>query len=450
VIKFNCENCGQEFEVSDQNAGQKGICPKCQEPIVIPPAEQGPGEVSAIIKFRCPTCNQKIGVRPDYAGKRVRCTKCGNPIRVPEVPAQSGHSAVKDETSLLKDKQEPGAQDLGPDRGMVDELLSFEANAPSVERQIASGELPESAAFAEKEVSRDRPNKKRLIIFIGVAVLVLSLVGIVAWSFVSDADSGESEMEAKLGQVQGFAEDYIGLLSAGRIEEAIELLSPELQTDVENGEIERLAQQFDESDIVGLECRQTSPEEPPQAEQFYLCYNFHHEDEGQPIILSVSQIDEKLRIEGIAAIEPSGEEVSIGPHSFAELQARALVVEITEFAPILTKFFCGIVVVILVVGLIQMVSMWIVFDKAGQPGWAAIVPIYNMWVLAELGDKPGWWGLAMCFSGGIPFIGPIVVLVLSFMIYIGVAQAFGRGIIFGIAMALLPFVFLPILAFSGD
>ena len=36
IIKFRCENCGQKFSVHKNNAGKKGICPKCKKIIVIP------------------------------------------------------------------------------------------------------------------------------------------------------------------------------------------------------------------------------------------------------------------------------------------------------------------------------------------------------------------------------------------------------------------------------
>ena len=44
-------------------------------------------------------------------------------------------------------------------------------------------------------------------------------------------------------------------------------------------------------------------------------------------------------------------------------------------------FYLALIVVIIV-------AMWKVFEKAGQPGWAAIVPFYNMYVLTcEIAKK---------------------------------------------------------------
>ena len=84
---------------------------------------------------------------------------------------------------------------------------------------------------------------------------------------------------------------------------------------------------------------------------------------------------------------------------------------------------------------------WKVFEKAGKPGWAAIIPIYNMVVFLEIVGKPVWWIVLM-------FI-PIVSLIISIILCISLAERFGKGTGFGIGIAFLGFVFLPMLAF-GD
>jgi hypothetical protein len=71
-----------------------------------------------------------------------------------------------------------------------------------------------------------------------------------------------------------------------------------------------------------------------------------------------------------------------------------------------------------------------------------------MWVLADIGDRPGWTGLLMCFSCFIPVVGLFVGLVMQVYISIGVATTFDRGILFGLGLSFLPFVFYPILAFA--
>ena len=78
-------------------------------------------------------------------------------------------------------------------------------------------------------------------------------------------------------------------------------------------------------------------------------------------------------------------------------------------------------------------SVWKAFEKAGQPGWAAIIPIYNLVVLCQVAGKPGWW----CILLLIPVVN-IVFLVL-------VAHAVSRNFGFGVGMTLLQ-IFIPIVA----
>ena len=86
-------------------------------------------------------------------------------------------------------------------------------------------------------------------------------------------------------------------------------------------------------------------------------------------------------------------------------------------------------------------SMWTVFTKAGQPGWACLVPFYNIIVLLKIAGKPGWWLLL--------FLIPVVNLIIAIITYIALAANFGKGTGFAIGLVFLPIVFIPILAF-GD
>ncbi len=99
--------------------------------------------------------------------------------------------------------------------------------------------------------------------------------------------------------------------------------------------------------------------------------------------------------------------------------------------------------------IISLISLWKIFEKAGVEGWKAIIPIYNMWVLAEIVGQPGWLGLLAAFSLLIPAIGFLLYLVIMFYIYYLLAKAFGKDVLFAIGLTILPFIFLPILAF-GD
>lgn len=92
----------------------------------------------------------------------------------------------------------------------------------------------------------------------------------------------------------------------------------------------------------------------------------------------------------------------------------------------------------LVVVVLTIAGMWKIFSKAGQPGWAAIIPIYNLWVLSKVGDSGVLW-FVLTFLFGIPII----------KLWIDVAKAFGKGIGFALGMFFLPFVFIPLLGFGS-
>ena len=95
----------------------------------------------------------------------------------------------------------------------------------------------------------------------------------------------------------------------------------------------------------------------------------------------------------------------------------------------------------LLIAVLLIVATWKVFTKAGQPGWASIIPIYNLYIWCKIVGRPGWWILLML----IPFVNIIVGIILC----IDMAKSFGKGAGFGIGLALLGVIFIPILGFGS-
>jgi len=98
-------------------------------------------------------------------------------------------------------------------------------------------------------------------------------------------------------------------------------------------------------------------------------------------------------------------------------------------------------IVILAIVVVMIASLWKVFTKAGQPGWAAIVPFYNLIVLCQIVGRPLWW-IVLCL---IPFVNFVIVI----LVYIDLAKSFGKSTGFGLGMFFLGFIFLPILGFGS-
>jgi hypothetical protein len=90
---------------------------------------------------------------------------------------------------------------------------------------------------------------------------------------------------------------------------------------------------------------------------------------------------------------------------------------------------------------LSLAGMWKAFVKAGQPGWAGIVPIYNIYVLTLMAKKPVLW-VILCLV-------PCVNIVIMILLFMEIAKLFGKEPIFGVGLALLGFIFWPILGF-GD
>jgi hypothetical protein len=98
-------------------------------------------------------------------------------------------------------------------------------------------------------------------------------------------------------------------------------------------------------------------------------------------------------------------------------------------------------VLVILFSIFSIYCSWRIFEKAGKPGWAALIPFYNVIVLLEIVGKPWWWLLLL-------FI-PILNIVIVVWIYNLLSKSFGQGIGFTIGLVLLNIIFLALLAL-GD
>ncbi|HUR64801.1 MAG TPA: DUF5684 domain-containing protein [Chitinophagaceae bacterium] len=101
----------------------------------------------------------------------------------------------------------------------------------------------------------------------------------------------------------------------------------------------------------------------------------------------------------------------------------------------------GMVIIMLALIVFLIASQWKVFEKAGQPGWAAIIPFYNIYIMTKIGGKPGYWTL-LCL---IPFVNFIFAIWLLNM----VSKSFGKDEGFTAGLLLLGIIFWPILGFGS-
>ena len=88
-----------------------------------------------------------------------------------------------------------------------------------------------------------------------------------------------------------------------------------------------------------------------------------------------------------------------------------------------------------------LIAEWRVFTKAGQPGWAILIPFYGTWVLYKV----------ICGRGTAMFrlLIPFYNIYWAFKSMIKLAHAYGKGTGFGVGLIFLEPIFMCILGF-GD
>lgn len=76
-------------------------------------------------------------------------------------------------------------------------------------------------------------------------------------------------------------------------------------------------------------------------------------------------------------------------------------------------------IIYLAIVVIVIAGMWKTFEKAGQPGWGCIIPIYNIYLMTKIAAKPAWWV--------IMFFIPLVNIVFAIMLYNEIAKKIRSG-----------------------
>lgn len=111
------------------------------------------------------------------------------------------------------------------------------------------------------------------------------------------------------------------------------------------------------------------------------------------------------------------------------------------FAIVNTSLLLFSSLISIAVGVVMLVAIWKVFQKAGEPGWAAIVPFYQTYVMYKISFGNGWLFLLI-------FV-PCVNVIMGIIAIFKLAKAFGKGGGFALGMIFLTPIFWCILAF-GD
>ncbi len=102
----------------------------------------------------------------------------------------------------------------------------------------------------------------------------------------------------------------------------------------------------------------------------------------------------------------------------------------------------GTLIFYLIVLVFMLVTIWKIYQKAGQPGWASIIPIYNIVVMLRV-IKMDWWHILIML-----FV-PFAAIVYSILIPLKLAKVFGKSTGFGVFAIFFSIIAYPILAFGS-
>ena len=97
---------------------------------------------------------------------------------------------------------------------------------------------------------------------------------------------------------------------------------------------------------------------------------------------------------------------------------------------------------VLAVSVLLATGTWYMYEKAGEPGWASLIPIYNLIVMCRIGGKPGWWVVMMLLV-------PIANIVFIIMLLNAIAKNFGKGPGFTVGLVFLQQIFCAILGYGS-
>ena len=78
--------------------------------------------------------------------------------------------------------------------------------------------------------------------------------------------------------------------------------------------------------------------------------------------------------------------------------------------------------------IITLVSVWRMYEKAGQSGWVGLVPILNVFGLLKMAGKPFWWAVL--------YLVPVLNVIVHVVVSVSVARSFGKSALFGLIMAI--------------
>ena len=123
-------------------------------------------------------------------------------------------------------------------------------------------------------------------------------------------------------------------------------------------------------------------------------------------------------------------------------------------------FFIALAILLIIICLAVVVLIVVancrINVKAGEKWWKAIIPLYNSWIQIKMAGLAWYWFPIFTVLFGLTngtndpnSVWLLALLLVSFNVNYNLAKKFGKSNAFAFWCTVLPFVFLPILAFGS-
>lgn len=105
-------------------------------------------------------------------------------------------------------------------------------------------------------------------------------------------------------------------------------------------------------------------------------------------------------------------------------------------------------IIAIVLCVLMFVGLWKAYKKAGYAGYESLIPGHNTYVKLKISGLKGYYYFLTLVTL-VPIVGWIALIGIDIWWSIEFAKAYGKGTGFGVGIALLPCIFLPILGLGN-
>ena len=144
----------------------------------------------------------------------------------------------------------------------------------------------------------------------------------------------------------------------------------------------------------------------------------------------------------------------------------------TQALNFITGMGTGMAIFLIALAVFEIVCMWKLFEKAGEPGWKCLIPIYNAYIFMKIcWEGKYFWIMFLLLlvpavavglmvggqsnalagvAGFLMFAAYIAVGVIGIISLVKLAKRFGKSGAFAVGLIFLEPIFIAILAFDSS